>query len=554
MKKLLALLLVLAMLLTLAACGGAGNEPDATDSDTQGNTLGAEEDTQGGNEVVTGDGPQYGGHINVRIVSRPTGYDPLKQTGVWRYLYTTCVYENALTRDADNNIAPGVCDFELSEDQLVLKLWVRDGMMFHNGDKVEITDVKASIQRSLNLYNSMKIYVKPYVASMEIDGDVLTITFSEYREKCLHYLAAYQTWCAIIPEEICEKYATDYIVDQVEDAIGTGPYRFTDFKDSVYISMEKWEDYVPLETDATGFAGTKYGYVDSMTFWYNSDDSSAALALLSGDYDMVEVLPSDYQDMATAQGLNCEILDSNTGTAIIFNQAGLNNLCAKYPSLRKAIMAAIDYEEFLGIVTDEQQVMGGAPALLDLYDNGVFESADYYGEADQDVVDKYLEMARNEGYDDEPVRVVFNNTRTDIPTLLCDYLDEAGINYKLTTMEATTYDAFIGSTGNNWDFYFTWPNFSSTPSLMPAVMIDNNYSSTEKDTLLNQLYKLDPQSQEYLDVWKQLSELLVEDCAFAYMSMINWFWWHPETLHSNDSGLARYVYNSYWDDPANHTN
>ena len=47
--------------------------------------------------------------------------------------------------------------------------------------------------------------------------------------------------------------------------------------------------------------------------------------------------------------------------------------------------------------------------------------------------------------------------------------------------------------------------------------------------------------------------MMVDDCAFAYMSMIEWWWWHPETLHSNDEGLSRYVFNTYWDDPENHT-
>ena len=76
---------------------------------------------------------------NHHCSGRDSGLDPLKQTGIWKYPFTTCVYENALTRDTDNNICPGVCDFELSDDMLTLKLWVRENMVFHNGDPVEIT-------------------------------------------------------------------------------------------------------------------------------------------------------------------------------------------------------------------------------------------------------------------------------------------------------------------------------------------------------------------------------------------------------------------------------
>ena len=178
-------------------------------------TPAAEENTE---TAQTVEGPQYGGHLNLRIASKPSGLDPLKQTGIWKYPFTTCVYENALTRDTDNNICPGVCDFELSDDMLTLKLWVRENMVFHNGDPVEITDVEASMQRAMKLYASFEKFVAPYVAGMEVDGDVLTITFTEYNEKLYYYVAAYQTWCAVMPQEICEKYADDYIRSKTPSA------------------------------------------------------------------------------------------------------------------------------------------------------------------------------------------------------------------------------------------------------------------------------------------------------------------------------------------------
>lgn len=71
--------------------------------------------------------------------------------------------------------------------------------------------------------------------------------------------------------------------------------------------------------------------------------------------------------------------------------------------------------------------------------------------------------------------------------------------------------------------------------------------------MIEKMLQLIPGSPEYLELWNTLAEMMVDDCAFAYMSMIEWWWWHPETLHSNDEGLSRYVFNTYWDDPENHT-
>lgn len=546
LRKLLALLLALTLLAgILAGCGGETQKtPDVTDS-----TSGDNEDIDN-NETPSGD-TRYGGHLDVRLAGRPDGLDPLKQVGQWKYMFTTCVFEGPLSRDAENNIRPGVCDYELSEDMLTLKLWVAEGKVFQNGDLVDIYDVEASITRALNKYSSITKYVAPYVADMTVEGDTLTITFSSYDEKCLYYLAAYQTWCAIMPKEICEKYSDSYIVDEIEDCIGTGPYVYSDFKDSVSVTVSKWKDYVPVENDYTGLAGTKYGYLDSITFWYNSDDGSAALALLAGDYDVVEVIPAEYEQMAADQGIKLEVSDSNLANFMIFNTKGTNNLCAKYPSLRKAIMAAIDYESYLSIVTDDAATMDKDLILADIYSTDAFINADYYGEAKQDVVDKYLAQAKTEGYNGEPLQIVFDSSRNDVPTLISAALDDAGINYKLSTMENAAWSEFTAEPANNWDFYFTWTATSLTPSLLQDAVI-KHWNSTEKDDLLEQMRKLDPTSDEYIALWQQFAQLMVDECAVAYMSTIDWWWWCPEEFHPNDDGIQRYFYNSYWDNPAEH--
>ena len=508
--------------------------------------------------------PQYGGHLNARSTARPTGIDPLKQTGAWKYQWTTAVYEPFLTRDAQNNIQPCVCDFELSEDLLDLKVWPREGYVF-SGDygAVEMDDIVASWERGLAKYANITKYVKPYVKSAEvetIDGkEVFHIQFSEYSSKCLYYFATYRTWWPVMPKEICEKYATSYIINELEDAVGTGPYVISEFQDSVQVTLTKREDYTPVDNSGkTGFAGTKYGYLDSFTVHYNPTDASVAMAVLAGDYDVTEVIPTEYAALAEEAGLALTVLPSDQRTWIVFNTQGTNNLTAKYPSLRKAVMAAIDYNTFLDVITDSAHIMDNDNILLDpLYDTTQkWKDADYYGEFDQTVVDKYIAAAEAEGYGGEPLQLVYHSGRTDIPTMLCDAMDNAGINYQLTTMETTTYNSFVGDPSNNWDLIFSWQVTATTPALLQDAVAENNYKSAEKDAIREQMWKLSPTSQEYLDLWNQWSDMWVEECQIGYMSAIDWWWWHPKTLHINDDGengnMGRYLYNAFWEDPANH--
>ncbi len=558
-KKLLALLLALCLAVgVLAACGGT-ETPSEPGNDTPDTTQGEQtpDTTQGGD--ISAEGPQYGGHMNVRLAASCNGLDPTLQTGFWKLLYMTCVFESALTRDSDNNICPAICDFELSDDQLDLKLWVRDGYTFSNGDPVDIYDVQASIDRALKRHSGMKKFVYPLVSSMEVENDgekdILHMVFSSYNELTMYYLASYQTWCAIQPKEICEKYASGYNVETLEDAIGTGPYVFTDFSNSVYVTVTKRDDYVPVENNYSGFAGTKYGYLDSMTFWYNGDDASSCMALLNGDYDMTEVVPTDYKSLAEQQNIVLTVKPSNQRCWMVFNTRGSDNLCAQYPSLRKAIMAAIDYREFLDIITDGSAIYEGDESgiVMDpIYATDAFTSQDYYGEANQDVVDKYLAAAEAEGYAGQPVQLVAGSGRDDVPTLLVNAMEEYGINYKLNTLEGISYNKFIADPSNNWDFYFSWKETSYSPSLMEDWILDNNFKCEEKDALLAEMRALDPTSDEYMALWDELANLMADGCYIAYMCAIDSWWWHPNGLVVNDEGPARYMYNAYWTDPENH--
>ena len=131
MKKLLALVLAVVMMLSLAACGGGGAGGSGSGSGSGANVPVEE---------------RYGGHLNVPL-AKVTSLDPARATGTWNYVWTRLIYEAPLTRDAEGNICPNVCNFELSDDRLTLKLWVREGVKFHDGTDVEIDDVIASVHQ-----------------------------------------------------------------------------------------------------------------------------------------------------------------------------------------------------------------------------------------------------------------------------------------------------------------------------------------------------------------------------------------------------------------------
>ena len=531
-KAVLLLVLCCSLLLSLAGCA-TGSKQAADDHSNR-----------------------YGGHANIRITGI-SGLDPLTQTGYNNYQWTTMVYENALTRDNENNIQPGVCNFSLSEDELTLVLWVRDGVRFHNGDTVDIYDVEASLHRAFKRYGSIKNKVTPYLKSMSVDesGEKITLQFTQWREDTLYYLASYRTWCPIMPKEICLKYTDKNLSTDIADCIGTGPYSITDYKRHSYITVTRFADYTTLENGLTGFAGPKYAYLDSVTFWNVSTDKTACEGLISGKYDVTDCMLSTMEGAMEQNNITSTDRNTNAGWYMIFNPYGSSSVCNRYPSLRKAVMAAIDTEALLSELTSGQYIAATTPVLDSNYNTDIFSNADYMGCTNSQLIQQYAEQARKEGWNGtDPVIIVPFDHNDDATSQLEIYLKDAGIPVTIVE-ESNPNLTWRKKADSKWDVYFYNAAFSTTPSLTQDVIAKTYWQNDRKDEILEQMKSIRPEDAQYQQLWLELAQLWVDDCAVPFLGFETGTIYHKNTLHNNEDegSYQRYWFNAYWDDPENHT-
>lgn len=529
-KRLLCIIICLIVLFSMGGCS------DTTDTDTSAN--------------------RYGGHANIRV-SGISGLDPLSQTGYNNYQWTTMIFENALTRDTEDRIQPGVCEYTLSDDQLTLVLWVREGVMFHNGDTVDIHDVEASLLRAFRRYSSIKKKVVPYLDKMELDesAKTLTLRFTENREDILYYLASYRTWCAIMPKEICKAYEDKSISKEIADCIGTGPYKVTDFKRNSFITVSRFDGYVPNENGLTGFAGPKYAYLDSATFWNVSSDKSAVEGLIGGVYDSVDCMLPVFEGAMDSNHITSTERTGNSGWYMIFNPYGDTSVCRKYPSLRKAVMAAIDTEALLSTLTNSRYRLAKTPLLSDVYDTDIFQKAEYMGPADPELAAKYMAQAKQEGWNGtDPVVIVPFDINLEAAEQLEAFLYDAQIPVVYKKVSGTNL-SWRKNPKNQWDVYFYTAAFSFTPALTQDVIINTYWRSEEKDTIISNMKDLAPGDPQYMRLWLELAQLWVDDCAVPFLGYEDGTLFHKDTLHNNEDpgSFQRYWFNAYWDDPENHT-
>ena len=552
MKKLLALLLAIVMIISMTACMRPNDptDPTKTPNDPTNAPTGSQGDpTDPTQDPAALEAAKYGGHLDFCVYAKPTRLDPAKATGTWYYMYTNLVYEAPLTRDAEGNIRPNVCEFELSEDQLTLKLWVREGLKFHDGSPVEIEDVVASIRRTV--HKSPRQFVDGYIQNVEIKDGVATITFKEYNEKTMYYIASVNPLIGVMPKEIAEKYSNEsgnFIVD-VADAIGTGPYKFTELVDSVSVSVARFEDYIPVEAGYTGYAAPKKAYLDTITFHANTEASTSTLALMDGQYDLFADCPVDFEAQLQAAGIKTLKKTQTSGNVFFMNTRG--NGVAANANMRKAMMAAIDIPEFVSYMTDGEFTKGGfCPAVDEVYYTDVFEKADYMGEDNVALAKQYMQAA---GYNGEKVQLALGSAYANVATLLANYFDAAGINYEITMLESGATKDFYTDKSNAWDIYYTAPSLNNTPTLLSATIMNDDYLGAEKDALLKELQGMVVGSKEYMNKWYELAQQMVDDCAVVFLHPVNVEWAFNSEFNLEYDGISTYLFNSYWTNPENHS-
>ena len=79
----------------------------------------------------------------------------------------------------------------------------------------------------------------------------------------------------------------------MEEYLGTGPFKFVEWKPHQYIKMVRFEDYKPVEFPTNGFGGKKVAYVDELQFIPISDEAVRLTSVEGGEYDFADFVPVD---------------------------------------------------------------------------------------------------------------------------------------------------------------------------------------------------------------------------------------------------------------------
>ncbi|MER1988022.1 MAG: ABC transporter substrate-binding protein [Solibacillus sp.] len=494
------LMLLLALSVVLAACSSDSSDGDTSNPDTSGDDA---------TENVA-DVPQ------VLVFGRggdSVALDPAVVTDGESYKVTENIYETLLNfGEQDTTIHPGLATkWDISEDGLTYTFTLQQGVKFHDGTDFNAEAVVKNINRwkagsadSFYYFNSMFKAEGEDIIKDVVAQDEHTVVFTLSRPQ-----APFLNNIAMAAFGIGSPTAFEANPNGLSDnPVGTGPFKFVEWKRNDSITIEKNADY--WQEGLPKLAKVIYRSIP--------DNSARLNALTAGEVDLIDgVNPSD---SATIEGNNKLQLIERPSMNIGY--LGLTTTRAPFDNklVRQAMNYAINRQ---GIVDAffggrAQVAVNPLPPSIPGYNDELtaypFDPA------------KAKALLAEAGYDGKeielwamPVPRPYMPDGQKVAEVIQKNLADVGIPSKIVTFEWATYlekakngeaDAFmLGWTGDNGDadnFIYTLLDEDNIGS--------NNYTYFKNTEMHDLLIKAQSETDEAVraDLYKQ-AQVIIQDEA-----------------------------------------
>jgi len=350
---------------------------------------------------------------------------------------------------ADGTIAPELADsWTVSNDNLKFTFHIRQGVKFHNGAELTSEDVLASVERWFK-HGARGGIARPYLDRLATpDKYTFEMYLNQPYAPLLSLLGFGNGGPVIIPAALAREAGAEML--KPANYIGTGPYKFGKWVQGEYVSLDRWEGYVPRNEPPNGRAGKKIAYLDRAQFHIVKEEAARTNGVSSGQYHYGTGVQADLFDaLVKNPDVRAIKLEPAYWCQIFFNTK--EGLCAKQ-ELRQAVLATLDMDEImLAVFGDLSAVQGSIfPKSTPWYTTA---GLDKYNQGNPELG---MKLAKNAGYNGEKIRMLVGNMwpMYDLSQVVAQQLKNAGFS-----VDFQVYD-WAGVVANRrqpdkWEFFVT---------------------------------------------------------------------------------------------------
>ena len=252
-------------------------------------------------------------------------------------------------RTACNRLCPiSPPSWSWSEEGTELSFKLRHGVKWHDGKPFTAADVKCTFDLVMGKAKD-KLRINPRkawyhnVKEITANGDFEAVFHLERPQPALVTLLA-SGYSPIYPCHVSPH-------DMRTHPIGTGPFKFVEFKPNETIEVARNPEYWKKDRP----------YLDGIEYTIIPNRSTALLAFESGKFDMtwpfVVTVPLLKDVKSQAPQAICELKTNNGSDNLIVNR---DKPPFDNPDLRRAMALALDRKAFIDILTEGRGKIGGA--------------------------------------------------------------------------------------------------------------------------------------------------------------------------------------------------
>ncbi|MCK4777819.1 MAG: peptide ABC transporter substrate-binding protein [Actinomycetia bacterium] len=459
-----------------------------------------------------------GGTVKTFLIE-PSSLDPAHARESEAFQVVKEIFDGLVDYDPNTlEIIPAIAErWEVSEDATVFTFYLKEGILFHNNRECVAQDFVYSWSRAANKDTASEVayHLAPIVGFEECQSGTKTVlagletpdnytlvvrlkySFADFIQVIGHPVFS------PVPQEEVEKGEDKFS----SNPVGTGPFRFIDWKHDSEISLENFKDYYGENAN-----------IDTLIFKIFADLDTALLEFKNKSLDITPVPPGQYKALMADTGIK-NLINTNPLLAVyyygfVFSKSPYKEV----KELRQALSCLIDREKISEVIMENlsKPATGFVPEGIYGYKKNMMDNV-YDPEKAKGLLIK-AGYPNGEGLPKLVIGYAKGASHDEIAQIVQDAVKEVGIKVELLSYEwldlinkAASGDVDLYSMGWVADYptmdSFLYPNFHSDSG-------DNYgmYNNPEINKALEEARKTSD-DKERVEKYRQIEEKILDDGA-----------------------------------------
>ncbi len=428
-----------------------------------------------------------------------TSLDPNADTVVGSHNVIDNMFDFLIVRDRNGKFVPSLALSWQFIDPTNLKLTLRQGVKFHNGNLFTAADVKFTFDRiKTDKQLASKMSGNISSISQVVVNDDYTVTITTAKPDPI--LVERMTEVPIVNKATVEQMGLEAFA---KNPVGTGPFKFVEWKKDQYVSMERYDAYW------SGKAGIK-----TLIFRVIPEPATQVSELQTGGIDIA------YQNIIVDQIPQIQQAGNRVigipSARILYGVFDMSKKPFNDKRVRQAVSYAIDIDSILKNLLNGHAYAISQP--VDPFSFGYDPSVKAYPYDPAKAKQLLADAGYPNGFETPcETRVALK----DPAQVVVDQLAKVGIKCNLVVDETTVHLKKVTDKTIEPFFLWTWANstFDADGVLYSMMHTGNLYSMTsipELDKLLDQAHTIVDQEQR-LKLYQQALQLIHEEAPLLPM-------------------------------------